>query len=157
MAVSWRGSGGGAQDDTAAAVACSMHGQMGCDVLTAETTRSERAGADEVHPSQSARWKKPVQTAGPCRCAPRLGKREQAVEALKAQRSRPLGPLQGEWAWRNHQAGVAPCGHVRPNGAGPSPALSLARQCPLGCGGKAWERALAAAQPELFSRAQGAP
>jgi len=28
MAVSWRGSGGGAEDDTAAAVPCSIHGQM---------------------------------------------------------------------------------------------------------------------------------
>jgi len=52
MAVSWRGSGGGAEDDTAAAVPCSIHGQMACDALTGETTRNERAGADEVHQPQ---------------------------------------------------------------------------------------------------------
>jgi hypothetical protein len=64
MAVSWRGSGG-AEDDTAAAVPCSIHGQMACDALTGETTRNERAGADEVHPPRARGGRSLCKPQGP--------------------------------------------------------------------------------------------
>ena len=160
MAVSWRGSGGGAEDNIAAAVPCSIHGQMACDALTGETTRNERAGADEVHPKCVAR-----RMRGPGRAA---------IDPTP--RTRPRAP--GPWmspdvrrrlsSMRVKHVGRTAITSIRRRSGGLSGVAgrawvsrdvgSWAVSSPwaLGCGGAAWERALAAAQPELLPRAQGA-
>jgi putative transposase len=80
---------------------------MAFEALNGEKTINELAGEYGVPPTQIALWKKHVQTEGPRLFAARPGKREQAAEALKAQRYQQIGPLQVELDGLKKKAGVA--------------------------------------------------
>ena len=81
--------------------------RMAFEALKGEKPLNELASESGVHPTQLAQWKKPIQRAGPRLFAARLGKQEQAEEALKAQLSQQMGHLKVAWDWLKKKAGVA--------------------------------------------------
>jgi transposase-like protein len=95
--------------------------RMAIEALKGEKTLNELASEYGVHPTQITQWKKPFESEGPRLFAARLGKQEQAEEALKAQLYQQIGQLKVELAWLKKKAGVAHCGQARPDRAGASP------------------------------------
>lgn len=81
--------------------------RMAFEALKGEKTLNELASEYGVHPTQIAQWKKHLEREGPRLFAARLGRQEQAEEALKAQLYQQIGQLKVELDWLKKKAGVA--------------------------------------------------
>ena len=122
--------GGGADDDTAEALACRMQGPYGVRSVdrgeTAQRGRQRLGGSSDA----DGQWKQSWQTEGPRRLAARSGTRAPADEALKAQVYQQIGPRQGALAWLKQKLDMT--GQAKRRLIDPTPTqLSMARQCAL--------------------------